>query len=94
MLINNDSTSRLAEVTFNLFLEIYLVCSASNLLTVKADKIFLALNTSGVTPTIALDKMFFDRIEHTTGRLHKVKFYCVCANLFFLIESFLSSRRL
>ena len=38
--------------------------------------------------------MSFDRIKHTTGLLHKIKFYIVYGKMFFLIDSFLSSRRL
>ena len=47
----------------------------------------MALNTSGVTQTI-------DRIEHTAGLLHKIKFYYVNDGMFLLIKSFLSSRKL
>ena len=38
--------------------------------------------------------MSFDRIEHTTGLLHKINFYIVYGKMFYLIDSFLSSRRL
>ena len=38
--------------------------------------------------------MSFDRIGHTTGLLHKIKFYCVYSKMFLLIEPFISSRRL
>ena len=68
-----------------------LPCSTTNLLTVKADRVSVAPNTSGVTWTIAL---CFDRIEYTTSPHHKIKFYFVYGKLFLLIESFLSSRRL
>ena len=50
------------------------------------------LIVSGVNRTI-----FFDRIEHTPGLLHKIKFYCVYGKvlwLCFFSEMFLSSRRL
>ena len=43
--------------------------------------------------TTALD-MPFDRIEHTTGPLQKIKFYFVNGKTIFLIERFLSSRKL
>ena len=38
--------------------------------------------------------MSFDETAHTTGLLHKIKFYIVHGKMFFLIDSFLSSRRL
>ena len=56
---------------------------------VNADRIFMALNIFAVSRTTA-----FDRIEHTTGLLHKIKFYIVYGKVFFLVDSFLSSRRL
>ena len=37
--------------------------------------------------------MSFDWIEHTTGLLHKIKFYIAYDKLFFLIDSFLNIRR-
>ena len=45
------------------------------------------LIVSGVNRTI-----FFDRIEHTPGLLHKIKFYCVYSKvlcLFFFLRFFL-----
>ena len=53
----------------------------------EADRISVAFNNSGVTRTI-------DRTEHTTGVLHKIKFYYVNGGMFLLIKSFLSSRKL
>ena len=47
----------------------------------------MALTTSGVIWTI-------DRIEHTAGLLHKIKFCYVKGGMFLLIKSFLSSRKL
>ena len=38
--------------------------------------------------------MYFDWIEHTTGLLDKTKFCIVYSKTFFLIDSFISSRRL
>ena len=38
--------------------------------------------------------MSFDKIEHETGRLYKVKFYCVYIKIISLTESFLGSKRL
>ena len=66
-----------------------LPCSTTNLLTVEADRIYVALNIFGVSRTIALD-----RIEDTTGFFHKIKFYIVYGKMYFLIDWFLSRRRL
>ena len=33
--------------------------------------------------------MFFDKIEHNTGLLHKIKFYCVYGEILFLLSHFL-----
>ena len=33
--------------------------------------------------------MPFDRLGHTTGLLHKIKFYCVYGKIFFLLSQFL-----
>ena len=72
-----------------------LPCSSANLLMVEAGRISVGLNTSGVNHTITLDILkSFDIKEHTTGLLHKINFYCVYSKIFFLIESFRSSRRL
>ena len=69
--------------------------STTNLLTVEADKISVALNIPGVSRTIALNILnFFDKIEHITGLLHKIKPYCVYGKIFFLTESIFRSRRL
>ena len=38
-------------------------------------------------------QMFFDRIKHNTDLLHKIRFNCIYGEMFLLIESFLSSRR-
>ena len=38
--------------------------------------------------------MSFDRIENATGIPHEIKFYNVYSKIFFLVDSFLSSRRL
>ena len=37
--------------------------------------------------------MSFDRTEHITGLLHKIKFYIVHGKMFLLIDSFHCSRR-
>ena len=58
-----------------------LPCSTTNLLTVEADRIYVALNIFGVSRTIALD-----RIEDTTDFFHKIKFYIVYGKMYFLID--------
>ena len=58
-----------------------LPCSTTNLLTVEADRIYVALNIFGVSRTIALD-----RIEDTTGFFHKIKFDIVYGKMYFLID--------
>ena len=72
----------------------YLICSTANILPVEAGRISEVLNTSGVTRNITLDTMSFDTIGNTTGLLHKIKFCCVFGKIFFLTESFPSSRKL
>ena len=57
----------------------------------EADMIFVAL-ISGVSQTTGLDVL--DVFWHTTGIPCKTKFYFVYYEKFFLIDSFLSSRRL
>ena len=72
-----------------------LPCSNTNFLTAEADRISMALNIFGASWTIALDILnIFDKIEHTTDLLHKIKFYNVYGKMLFLIDSFLSTRKL
>ena len=72
-----------------------LPCSATNHLRVETVRIYVALNTSGVTWTIVREiSKSFDGIKHTTGLLHKINFYCVYGKIFFLTDSYLSSGRL
>ena len=55
----------------------------------------MALNIFGASWTIALDILnIIDKIEHTTDLLHKIKFYNVYGKMLFLIDSFLSTRKL
>ena len=56
----------------------------------------VALNTSGITQTIDLDvlNVFLQDNGYCYFFFKKIKFYCVCFEMFSLIESFLSSRRL
>ena len=55
----------------------------------------MVVNTYSITWTIDLDVLnTFDKIEHTAGLLLKVKFYCVYVRTLFLIESFVTSRKL
>ena len=70
-------------------------CSNTNFLTAEAARISMALNIFGASWTIALDILnIFDKIEHTTDLLHKIKFYNVYGKMLFLIDSFLSTRKL
>ena len=68
--------------------------STANLLTVVSDRIARAFNGSGATRAVALDiSKAFDRVWHT-GLLHKLKPYGISGQIFGLISSFLSNRRL
>ena len=67
--------------------------SAEDLLSVPSDRIARAFNRSVATLAVALDKKAFDEIWHA-GLLHKLKFYGISGQIFGLISSFLSSRRL
>ena len=66
----------------------------ADLLTVVSDRILRAFNRSEVTRAVALDvSKAFDRVWHA-GLLHKLKSYGTSAQIFDLISSFLSNRRL
>ena len=68
--------------------------STTDLLTVVSDRIARALNRSGATQAAALDiSKAFDRVWHA-GLLHKLKSYGISGQIFGLISSFLSNRRL
>ena len=68
--------------------------STADLLTVVSDRIARTFNRSGATQAVALDiSKAFDRVWHA-GLLHKRKFYGVSGQMFGLISSFLSNRRL
>ena len=68
--------------------------STAYLLTVVSDRIARALNRSGATRVVALDiSKAFDRVWHA-GLLHKLKSYRISGQIFSLISSFLSNRRL
>ena len=59
-----------------------------------SDRIARALNRSGATRAVALDiSKAFDRVWHA-GLLHKLKSYGISVQIFGLISSFLSNRRL
>ena len=59
-----------------------------------SDRIARAFNRSGATPAVALDiSKTFDRVWHA-GLLHKLKSYGISGQIFGLISSFLSNRRL
>ena len=68
--------------------------STADLLTVVSDRIARAFIRSGTTRAVALDiSKAFDRVWHA-GLLHKLKSYGISGQIFGLISSFLSNRRL
>ena len=68
--------------------------STADLLTVVSDRIARAFNRSGTTRAVALDiSKAFDRVWHA-GLLHKLKSSGMSGQMFSLISSFLSNRRL
>ena len=68
--------------------------STTDLLTVVSDRIARLFNSSGATQAVALDiSKAFDRVWHA-GLLHKLKSYGISGQIFGLISSFLSNRRL
>ena len=59
-----------------------------------SDRIARAFNRSGATRAVALDiSKAFDRVWHA-GLLHKLRSYGILGQIFGLIYSFLSNRRL
>ena len=68
--------------------------STADLLTVVSDRIGRAFNMSGATRAVTLDiSKAFDRVG-LAGLLHKLKSYGISGQIFGLIFSFLSNRRL
>ena len=68
--------------------------STADLLTVVSDRIARAFNRSGATRAVALDiSKAFGRVWHA-GLLYKLKSYGISGQIFGLISSFLSNRRL
>ena len=68
--------------------------STADLLTVVSNRIARALNRSGATRAVALDMYkAVDRVWHA-GLLHIRKSYGISGQIFGLIFSFLSNRRL
>ena len=68
--------------------------STADLLTVLSDRTARAFNRSGATRAVALDiSKAFDRVWHA-GFLHKLRSYGISGQIFGLISSFLSNRRL
>ena len=68
--------------------------STADLLTIASDRIARAFDRSGATRVVALDiSKAFDRICHAV-LLHKLKSYGISGQIFCLISSFLSNRRL
>ena len=59
-----------------------------------SDRIARGFNKSGATRAVVLDiSRSFDRVWHA-GLLHKLKSYGISGQIFGLISSFLSNRRL
>ena len=68
--------------------------STADLLTVVSDRIARAFSRSGATRAVALDiSKAFDRIWHA-GLLHKLRSDGISGQMFGLISSFLTNRRL
>ena len=68
--------------------------STADLLTVVSDRIARAFNRSGATRAVTLDiSKAFDRLWHA-GLPHKFKSYGISGQIFDLISSFVSNRRL
>ena len=68
--------------------------STADLLTVVSDRIARVFNSFGATRAVALDiSKAFDRVWHA-GLLQKFKSYGISGQVFGLISSFLSNRRL
>ena len=68
--------------------------STADLLTVASNRIARAFNRFGATRAVAFDiSKAFDRVWHA-GLLHKLKSYGISGQMFGLISSFLSNRRL
>ena len=68
--------------------------SNQDLLTIVSDRIARAFNRSGATRAVALDiSKAFDRVWHA-GLLHKLKSYGISGQIFGLISSLVSNRRL
>ena len=68
--------------------------STADLLTVVSDRIARAFNRSGATRAVALDiSKAFNRVWHA-DLLHKLKSYGISSQIFGLVSSFHSNRRL
>ena len=68
--------------------------STADLLTIVSDRIARAFDRSATTRAVALNiSKAFDRVWHA-GLLHKLKSYRISGQIFGLISSFLSNRRI
>ena len=94
-LVNNRIVSHLEKCLFSDFQYGFRSSrSTADLLTIASDRIARAFNRSGATRAVALDiSKAFDRVWHA-GLLHKLKSYGISGQIFSLISSFLSNRRL
>ena len=95
-LVNNRIVDHLEKCGLFSDFQYGFMCSQStaDLLTVVSDRIARAFNRSGATRAVALDiSKAFDRVWNA-GLLHKLKSYGISVQIFGLISSFLSNRRL
>ena len=68
--------------------------STADLLTVVSERIARTFNRSGATQAVELvTSKIFDKVWHD-GLLHKLKSYRISSQVFDVISSFLSNRRL
>ena len=96
MVANNRVVNHLEKCGFFLVFStvLGLLDELQNLLTVASDKTGNAFNSSGATWAVVLDIFLaFDRVWHA-ALLHKLKSYGISGQIFGLISSFLSNRRL
>ena len=94
-LVNNRVVDHLEKNGFFLISSMVLgLLDQLHIFPVVSDRIAWAFNTSGATRAVALDiSKAFDKVWHA-GLLHKLKSYGISGQIFGLIFSFLSNRRL
>ena len=94
-LVNNRVVDHLEKNGFFLISSMVLgLLDQLHIFPVVSDRIAWAFNRSGATRAVALDiSKAFDKVWHA-GLLHKPKSYGISGQIFGLIFSFLSNRRL